>query len=846
TLFHNFRYYLFEAVFVFGQTSPHQKIQQDFDKGHFTQVMEKAPAEIARTRIAGDFDAAARVGVLGSRSLMHLERYDTLPKLLDEALSDALKPKSAAKTVASVYFCRAALMRTRRDFREAVEFARKGLAAAPDDTQVELEYYLNIGRILYSAEYDISAIVWLEKAERLSHAFPRSALQIEVLRSLSLAWSSKFDYAKALAYAKKVTEISESTEFRYRHRLGLYDLSTLLDAAGQKTKARTTLEKALGLALAAKDDYLSCLSFSTLLLSSLYEGDVASAESHLGRLDKLDQQKRFAFEVLLGRAVIAAFKGQDAVAGEYFSRLDSTKNYSDHIVPYWKATIAERRKDWEGLLKQNSVLKDLSEKGNFRDDLPGIYLAFAKAYWGLGKREQAFGNARRAVSMIDEIRPANNTPLSLGMLEVYNSAYRLLAEISYSDDDSGSKRESFELSDYLKARVLKDRIENSVVMRRSDFSPETRKRIDELSSKFVEGTDTVVDLEKIEREKSIAVPDVEMAVPDLGQLENLKDLNKTAIVSYLFTTSGELWVYVWEKDKSVRVIRLSVSDREAEAMAISTNRKIRNLIFFKKDGKEIYDRLLAPLSLTAEHFVIIHDKSLWKIPFHALSPDGTSYLIEKRLISYTPSAALLLRTLKEKVPERKTIQAFANDSYQKRFLPYVNKEAAKVAAIYGSKPLLGASRNEFLKRSTGSDILHFSMHAQVDDEDPLASFLGFRESSTTDGRVSVSDLLKVSLKHQSLAFLAACDTSNVMNGEGLVSIAWAMLGSGSTAVISAQWEANDKSTEMFAEQFYSEYKKGVSIFRAMQLASIAMIKNKSSETHEPYYWVAFTLLGDFR
>lgn len=79
-----------------------------------------------------------------------------------------------------------------------------------------------------------------------------------------------------------------------------------------------------------------------------------------------------------------------------------------------------------------------------------------------------------------------------------------------------------------------------------------------------------------------------------------------------------------------------------------------------------------------------------------------------------------------------------------------------------------------------------------------------------------------------------------------MSLAWAMLGSGSTSVISAQWEANDKSTAMFAEQFYKNYREGKSAAKALQTASIAMIRNKSIGSHEPYYWAAFTLLGDFR
>ncbi len=112
--------------------------------------------------------------------------------------------------------------------------------------------------------------------------------------------------------------------------------------------------------------------------------------------------------------------------------------------------------------------------------------------------------------------------------------------------------------------------------------------------------------------------------------------------------------------------------------------------------------------------------------------------------------------------------------------------------------------------------------------------------------MTAEELLNVKLKKGSLAFLASCDTNNVFNGEGLVSLAWAMMGSGATTVVSAQWEANDKSTEIFTKAFYSHYKQGSSSTEAMQKASVELIKNKSQNMHEPYYWADFTLNGDFR
>ena len=131
------------------------------------------------------------------------------------------------------------------------------------------------------------------------------------------------------------------------------------------------------------------------------------------------------------------------------------------------------------------------------------------------------------------------------------------------------------------------------------------------------------------------------------------------------------------------------------------------------------------------------------------------------------------------------------------------------------------------------------MHAQADNNQPLDSYLGFKEFGKNSGRLTVEDLLDSKLKKGSLVFLASCDTNNVLSGEGLVSLAWGMMGAGATTVISAQWEANDKLTSDFSKGFYKYLKLGYSSAEALQRASLEMIRNKSNNMHEPYYWADF-------
>ena len=232
--------------------------------------------------------------------------------------------------------------------------------------------------------------------------------------------------------------------------------------------------------------------------------------------------------------------------------------------------------------------------------------------------------------------------------------------------------------------------------------------------------------------------------------------------------------------------------------------------------------------------------------FPCPKPDGNKYLIETNTITYSPSVYLLKQLLSSEPPRRQTIQIFANDTFNRQKLAYVNSEAISIGKLFGISPRLNATKSDFLKSSADTDILHFSMHAQLDGENSLSSFLAFQQNAADSGRLTVNDLLSVRLKPNNLAFLASCDTSKVHSGEGLISIPWAMLGSGSSSVISSQWEASDRAAQSFSRAFYRQYLNGNSVAHALQNAAISLIENKSEGYHEPYFWAAFTLLGDFR
>lgn len=457
-----------------------ERLRGDLDEGRFTSIVAKMPPRTLEKATSTGGPMAAEELLLYAHALIQLERFDDARAVLDKTLSSAGFEKQSAESRAGVYYSYAALYRAKRDSKRAFELARDALAIDPQNSNNLCRYYLMVGKIFFSSGHDLSAIIWLEKAEKLLTIRGVTDTRLEIYRFLSLAWSSKSQYSKAQPYAEKLVEIAERTRFKYKYRIGLFELANLKSASGQKLAARNLFEKGLGVSIRASDTYQAKRFLSSLMLNHLYEADLKSATLSLKRLEELDGDGKFEFEKLLGRGVLAALEGSKDVSKEFFSRLTKVESYSEFHVPYWKSTIAVRERDWQELRTQSETLQKLAEKYGFREDFAGIYLNFARSYFGLANYDKAIENARKSIAAVEEMRLSADTPISLGVIETYQTAYRLLAELRFEHPD-----ESLALTDYLKARVLRDRIDESI-MRASQFPPaDTRLRLEALSKKLV-------------------------------------------------------------------------------------------------------------------------------------------------------------------------------------------------------------------------------------------------------------------------------------------------------------------------------------------------------------------------
>jgi CHAT domain-containing protein/tetratricopeptide (TPR) repeat protein len=824
-----------------GKPIARTKAQLSLWKGDSTRAIDQAQIDIVGYKKAGNVSRVVLSYETKARALTALARYSEADATLTEAIEYLTANRATPRDFAFVHLALAEVRRSERKISQAFEQLNKALQIDPSDRDLRAEYNLGIGKVLFKSGYDGSAIIWLEKAEQLFDGLPITEGKLDTYRFLALAWSAKLNYSKSLEYSQALVTRSEGTPFSARFRQALFEHGSTLSASGQKLRAFAVFEKGLNVSLNDGSSYQARKFLASLLLNALYDRSIERAEEYHRRLTDLDSDGEYLFERLLGNAVIHGLRGEKQASTAIFNELKQIEKTSEFLIPSWKILIAENDKDWNTVLDLNSQLLDMTVKGNFRDDLPRIYLSLANANFETNQKTVALEFLTKSIALVEEIRVSENRSFALGLFETYHKAYRLLTQLHLEEPHW-----ALELGDYTKARILKDRIDNAPTRNHPQISAKLRHRLETLSIEFIRNPVVAGELDRLEGSITTASPPLDLGKTKLGNMDDVPRLEEAAVISYFIRLDKRLMAFVWERGRSVRSIELQVEEDEIAADIEIIHKKIKNRVFFKRDGKELYDKLLKPLSLTAKHLIIIPDKNLWKVPFQALSPDGEKYLIEDTIVSYSPSVAILLEQLKAPKPARHTLHAFANASYNNQFLQYVNAEATSVAGLFNSRPVLNSTVADFRRLSDKADILHFSMHAQVDNDHPLDSFLGFKGVGKESGRLTVEDLLNAKLRKGSLVFLASCDTNNVLSGEGLVSLAWGMMGSGATTVISAQWEANDKFTGIFANSFYRYHKQGFSSAEALQKTSLEMIRNKSNKMHEPYYWADFTLVGDFR
>jgi CHAT domain-containing protein len=256
----------------------------------------------------------------------------------------------------------------------------------------------------------------------------------------------------------------------------------------------------------------------------------------------------------------------------------------------------------------------------------------------------------------------------------------------------------------------------------------------------------------------------------------------------------------------------------------------------QKHLRSLYDRLLRAIEplLGERQLVIVPHRALHYLPFQALH-DGDSYLIERREVSFAPSAVVLQQCLERRKREFDTALLLG---VADEHIPRVNEELQALDEVFaGVKRFANeAATTEVLRRESNDvDVLHLACHAQFRSDNPL-----FSAVQLGDGWFTARDAYGLKL-NCGLVTLSACETgmNAVAPGDELLGLTRGFLSAGSASVLLSLWTVDDEATAELMTRFYGELARTKSPSAALRHAQVKLLQQHP----HPFFWSPFVLVG---
>ena len=274
---------------------------------------------------------------------------------------------------------------------------------------------------------------------------------------------------------------------------------------------------------------------------------------------------------------------------------------------------------------------------------------------------------------------------------------------------------------------------------------------------------------------------------------------------------------------------------------------------------ECYKMIIAPVVdlLEEPEIIIVPDRSLYKIPFAALSNENEKYLSETCKTRIVPSLSTLKLIQDSSADYHSQVGALiVGDPYVGTViyrgnmetissLPCARREAEMIGRLLGVQPLMGkqATKQAVLQSIHSVSLIHFAAHGDAERGEialaPLASINVHPQEE--DYLLTMHDISQVQLRAK-LVVLSCCHSARgAIKAEGVVGIARAFLGSGARSVLVALWAISDSATEQLMSRFYEHLLCGESASESLYEAMKWMRSNGYSHVRE---WAPFMLIGD--
>jgi CHAT domain-containing protein len=291
------------------------------------------------------------------------------------------------------------------------------------------------------------------------------------------------------------------------------------------------------------------------------------------------------------------------------------------------------------------------------------------------------------------------------------------------------------------------------------------------------------------------------------------------------------------------------------------------------DGVSLYETLVRPAAAAippSARVLVVPDGPLHQLNFETLvvAAPEPRYWIEDVVLAIVPSLELLATDAGDAgdggpaagaggvgradtlgVPSLLVLGDPVSVGDELPPLPHAGREISRIAALFppeqrrvfsGPRAEPAAYRAADPGRFT---FIHFAAHAQANQVVPLDSAIVL-SARDQDHKLYAREIVSLPLRAE-LVTLSACRSagSRAYEGEGLVGLAWAFLGSGAANVVGGLWNVEDASTADLMEHLYRELAAGADPAVALRRAKLRLLRSGTAY-RKPYYWGPFVTFTD--
>ncbi len=653
----------------------------------------------------------------------------------------------------------------------------------------------------------------IEIAKQISHSPAKQNMEANLYRELGMDFMRQGDPQKAIEYISYSLQVQEAqlTFLKRRRNPQMIQrteqmIVTALDRLGNAYQRAGNVEEAIK----AFERGISIIKESGLksqIEGNLYQG--------LGRLYL--QQKDFpkALETLQKALEIAERLNHTMViqrASSQIGDLFRQTQRPSEAISYYKKAI-------EAVESTRSLLESEEFRSSFFEDKRQMYAGMILAHLQARNLEEAFNYNERARSR--------------AFLDILGSKVQLT---------KGGELLEYERAVQARISALQARMAEE---EEADEKGRFRQELEEAQKAY---SDFLVKVRKENKEQA-SLMNVEPLT--LKQLQELLDPGVTVLEYFVVRQQVLLWVV--DKDQ-LRFVRLPVDRSEL----LSKVSYLRDSIYqtgekerFRGYSQELYRLLIEPAlpHIRGKELLIIPNDVLHYLPFQALISEKQRYLIQDYPLYYLSSASLMQftrekrRASKEGKEEKALVMGNPNLGDEAYNLRFAEREASEVMSVYPKSAVYlrsEATKPRAVSSSPEYDILHFAVHGELSEDDPLSSGLLLAGEGKGDGKLKASEIFSLNLKADTVV-LSACETGlgKITSGDEIIGLTRAFIYAGTPSVITTLWKVNDRASYELMREFYSNLKSAKKSV-ALRQAQLKIMKRYPA----PFFWAAYGLTGE--